>query len=60
MDTMNFTHTLNEEVYNSSYMPLKRKLRLIEVATIRNNSLVFLAGDRDDIWPGTIIISTLS
>ncbi len=52
-DTMNFTHTLDEELNNSSYMTLKRKLRLIEVATVRNNSLIFLAGDKDDIWPGT-------
>jgi hypothetical protein len=58
----NFTHTFNEEVYNSShYLPLKRKLKLIEVATVRNNSLMFLAGDKDNniIWPGILIVLAL-
>ena len=52
-NVMNFSLTLNEEVYNSSHnVASERKLRLIEVATVRNNSLVFLAGNKDNIWPG--------
>ena len=57
---MNFSHTLNEEVYSSSHnVASKRKLRLIEVATVRNNSLVFLAGDKDNIWPGNYYFDSL-
>ena len=51
-NVMNFSLTLNQEVYSSSHNVVSEsKLRLIEVATVRNNSLVFLAGNKDNIWP---------
>ena len=55
---MNSTHTFNEdeEVNNSSHGISNRKLRLIEVATVRNNSIIFFTGDKDNIWPGSIIL----
>ena len=52
-DVMNFSLILNEKVYSSSHnVASERKLRLIEVATVRNNSLMFLVGNKDNIWPG--------
>ena len=45
---MNSAHSSdNMASYNS-------KLRLVEVATVTNNSLVFLDGDKDNIWPGNL------
>ena len=45
---MNSTHSSdNMTSYNS-------KLRLVEVATVTNNSLVFLDGDKASIWPGNL------
>ena len=43
---MNSTHSSdNMASYNS-------KLRLVEVATVtKNDSLIFLNGDKDNIWP---------
>ena len=44
---MNSTHSSdNMASYDS-------KLRLVEVATVtKNDSLIFLNGDKDNIWPG--------
>ena len=53
---MNSTRTFNEDIYNSSHGTLNSELRLIEVATVRNNSIIFLAGDKDNIWPGRYIL----
>ena len=48
------THTFNEQVHNgsSNTMMLNGKLRLIEVAAVRNNNIMFLVGDKDNVWPG--------
>ena len=46
----NFSH---KEIYGSSHnVASEKKLKLIEVATVGNNSLMFLAGNKDNIWPG--------
>ena len=50
-----------KELYSSSHnVTSERKLRLIEVATVRNNSLVFLAGNKDNIWPGNYYFDSVS